>query len=211
MRTRRALAVLGGAAAALAVTAPAMAAPQASTVTAFTVMNNHGDSGGGGNYWATDKLIRVLVIHRTGGSAGAYTFSATVSDSGSFTTTNGGLTPNQGAPFTGVHITATVPGTFSGGASYSFTASTLPRANLVPTQESGTATSGPRTTSLWYEQAFPSGTTFSGTGILPTWSWMYTTDCKVGHVTTHEHWTDAAPSGGQLPADGNITGMCPEA
>jgi hypothetical protein len=210
MRTSRPLAILGGAAAALAFTAPAMAAPQATTVTAITVMDDHGDSGGGGNYWATDTIIRRLVIHETGGSAGAYTFTATVTDSGSFKTTKGGLTPNQGAPFTGLKIAAAVEGTMAGGASYSFTASRLPQPNLVPTQEFGTASSGPRTTTLWYEQAFPAGTTFGGTGILPGWSWTYTGPaCRTGGTTTHQQWTDDSLDSGQLPADGNITGTCP--
>ncbi|HEU5417713.1 MAG TPA: hypothetical protein VFV41_08480 [Streptosporangiaceae bacterium] len=214
MRTARALAVLAGAAAALAVTAPAMAAPQARTVTAFTVMDDHGDTGGAGNFWAIDKIIRKLVIHQTGGSAGAYTFTATVTDSGSFTTIKDALTPNQGEPFTGSQIVAAVQGTMAGGASYEFTASSLPRAGLVPTQEFGRASSGPRTTALWYEQAFPPGTTFGGTGILPTWSWTYTgpactTRVPGGVVTTHEQWVNGATDNGQLPADGNITGGCP--
>lgn len=219
----RAAMVLVPAAAVCALAVPASAsarphvtpttAPRLVTVEALTLLNNRGDSGGGGNTWATDTIIRALVIHQTGGTPGAYTFTATVSDSGSFVTIPHVLSPNQF--FAGTTIAAKVNGTMAGHASYTFTASQLPRENLVPAQESGTPSSGPRTTSSWYEQAYPAGTTFGGAGIGNDWGWNYTGPaCSIhvpgGVVTTHERWADTALNGdGQLAADGNITGVCP--
>jgi hypothetical protein len=43
----------------------------------------------------------------------------------------------------------------------------------VPAAESGTPASGPKTTSPWYEQAFPAHTVFGGAGI-GAWGWNYT-------------------------------------
>jgi hypothetical protein len=217
-RTTRTILTAGASTAVLgAMALPASAAPKPHlrSVTATTLLENRGDSGGSGQDWATDKLIRSLHVTQTGGKAGAFTFTAAVSDSGSFTTIAGAATPNQGAPFTGKVIAHVVSGTFKGGATYTFTASRLPRENLVPTQESGTPSSGPRTTSLWYEQAFPAGTTFGGPGIDNDWGWAYTgPSCNIhvpgGVVSVHEAWADTAVNGdGQLPADGNIDGLCP--
>ena len=105
-----------------------------------------------------------------------YNYTATVSDTGTFKTSSGAFTPNQGGTNAGKKIKGTVQGTMTGTANYSFTARSLPSnaRNLgVPTSENGTpAPSSPQTTSLWYEQAFPAGTSFSGTGI-GTWSWKY--------------------------------------
>jgi hypothetical protein len=202
--------------------------PPPVTVTAFTHLADRPDSGGGGN-WADDNISRVLTVRLTGGTAGDYTFTASVRDTGTFTTIPFALTPNQGFPFAGDVIKHVTHGDLQGEAQFSFTATELPAFapnGGVPYFESG-APSGDQVTSLWYEQAFPATTVFGGTGILNNWSWGY--QATVKHVTfqwewiyrhhhwhhvlvpvvhvQHQHWVDAALSdGGQLPFDGNITG-----
>lgn len=214
-----AAAVAGTAAMASASTA----APHAPlTVHARTLLASHPDSGGNGN-WANDSMTRDLTITKTGGHPGDYSYKATVQDAGTFRTDRGAYTPNQGAPYTGDKIRGQVSGRLAGAASYSFTASNLPSSGRnagVPGVVRG-AVSGDRTTSLWYEQAFPSGTGFGGTGI-GNWSWKYAgpvcksykTVIRNHHkvkvpVYTQQHWTDSLTgNAGQLKQDGNITGRC---
>jgi hypothetical protein len=159
---------------------------QANAFTATTSITNHPDSGGGGHIWANDAMTRTLTIKETGHQGSVYTYTATVSDTGTFKTTSGAYTPNQGGTNLNKKINGIVQGSMSGTAYYSFTASNLPtrRHNLgVPASESGTPT-GAQTTSLWYEQAFPAGTTFSvGSGLLNTWSWTYVAG-SAGHGCT---------------------------
>jgi hypothetical protein len=228
----------GGTLAALVMPAAASASTAAphiippGTTTAVTHLVDRPDSGGAGN-WADDGISRVLTLRLTGGTPGAWTFAASVRDTGTFATIPFAFTPNQGPPFTGSHIRQLTHGSLQGEAQYSFTATELPSLapnDGVPFFEAG-APSGDQTTSLWYEQAFPAGTVFGGPGILPSWSWSY--NAQVRHVTVtykfewvlrhhhwvrvlvpvifvqyqHQHWTDAAASdGGQLPFDGNILG-----
>jgi hypothetical protein len=190
---------------------------------ASTYLAGRPDSGGLGN-WATDSMYRQLIITETGTVTGGYAYTATVRDIGTFRTGPGAYTPDQGAPYTGDKIRGQVSGRLEGDASYSFTASALPstRQNAgVPDCEYGAAVTTAETTNGWYEQAFPAGTTFGGAGI-GNWSWTYagpvcTTHLTVGGrpqtaertVRTQERWTDSlAGGGGQLPADGNITGSC---
>jgi hypothetical protein len=173
------------------------------TFIAYTSLSDRPDSGGAGT-WALDKMTRQLSITEVSSSDGTYTFTATVSDSaGSFTAIDGAPTPNQGAPNTGKLISGTPSGSFTGSASYSFTASALPAAahNLgVPASESGAAGDFAESTSGWYEQAFPAGTTFGGAGI-GDWGWTYHTS-----AFPSQSWADtSANAGGQLPADGNIS------
>lgn len=183
-------------------------------VTASTHLTGRPDSGGNGN-WATDAMTRTLAITSLGG--GSYT--ATVTDSGgTFTTIMGAYVPNQGANPGGRFASRRHSGTFTGTASFSFTASKAPSASLVPASESGAPAAGSdQTTSLWYEQAFPAGTVFGGTGILGSWSWSYTAvdacDSPVrGFFTVSQRWTDAAVNGGgQLPGDGQVQDLAPSA
>lgn len=178
---------------------------------AVTVLSNRADSGGNGN-WATDgPVFRTLTVTDHGRDAvpaKGDDFTATVSDRGLFITIPNAFTPNQGGANAGHRITGQVIGTFTGGATYTFTATKAPNGALVPFTESGTPVSGPRTTGLWFEQAFPAGTVFTG-GIDNTWSWTYTGNvrCFLRQVT--QRWTDAAAnSGGQSASAGNITGRC---
>jgi hypothetical protein len=194
------------------------------TVKAATWLEGRPDSGGNGN-WATDRMYRELTITGTGPAAGGgYGYTATVEDVGGFRTDQGAYTPNQGGTYSGDKIRGQVSGWFSGKASYSFTASTLPSTAKnagVPGSEDGAPATAEQTTSDWYEQAFPAGTTFGGAGI-GNWSWTYAgpvcrtykTVYRHHHwvkiaVYSQQHWTDSlAGGGGQLSADGNITGVC---
>lgn len=182
------------------------------TFTARTQLTGRPDSGGGGT-WAYDSAYRTLSITETGydPETGDYTYTATVTDSAaSFQAIAGALTPNQGVPYTGDTITGSPSGSFSGSASYSFTADSLPAnsGNLgVPLAESGAPQDQAETTSYWYEQAFPSGTVFGGSGI-GDWGWWYTARIQTGPFTfVTQTWADTSSNGdGQLPADGNISG-----
>jgi hypothetical protein len=173
------------------------------TFIAYTTLSDRPDSGGAGT-WALDRMTRQLSITEVSGGDGIYTFTATVSDSaGSFVAIDGAPTPNQGAPHTGDLISGTPTGSFTGSASYIFTASSLPTAvhNLgLPASEPGPAGDFAETTSGWYEQAFPDGTVFGGAGI-GDWGWTYHTS-----AFPSQSWADtSANAGGQLPADGNIS------
>jgi hypothetical protein len=172
---------------------------------ASTQISNRPDSGGNGN-WANDAMMRTLTI--VPGTDNNYT--ATVKDTGgTFNTVIGDFVPNQSAN-TGLKFSQSLAGTFSGGASYSFTANETPNMSLVPTSATG---SGPTDTSDWYKLAFPAGTTFGGIGILNNWGWSYSTTetCLVPFVMFQQEtqtWTDfASNNGGQgpgTPAAGQI-------
>lgn len=199
--TRWAATAVAGAALAFTPLALAGSASAAPAVTASTHVINNLDSGGNGN-WSSDNFVRTLTV-TPGATANSYT--ATVRDSGHWSGIVGGFTPNQSGANAGTKITHSVSGTFSGGASYSFTASTAPSAANVAAalDDNFTAQTGKNTTSLWYEQAFSAATTFGGTGILNTWSWTY----KEASPACHQQWVDSAVNGdGQGATDGNITG-----
>jgi hypothetical protein len=191
----------------------ASAAPAPPSVTATTHLTNRADSGGNGD-WATDTMTRKLVITQTGRTGNVRDFTATVTDTGSFITTYRAYTPNQGGADLGRRIDAWLTGSLAGKAAYAFTATAAPAAGLVPAAESGTPASGPKTTSLWYEQAFPAGTIFGGAGI-GTWGWNYTAASVGilfggGFTLCTEHWSDASVNnGGQTANSGDITGSCP--
>lgn len=151
---------------------------------AVTQLSNRLDSGDNGN-WATDTIQRDLTIHHVGGDV----YTATVTDQGSFKTTVGANTPGPAAP---VALTTSVKvgssATIAGTATYEFTASQAPDFSLVPTSESGTpAPNTPQTTSLWFEQAFPAGTTF--TGGMTDWGWTYRLKCPLQTAT--QTWVDS--------------------
>lgn len=199
----------------------ASAAPHPHAVHASTLLTSRPDSGGNGD-WALDRMDRTLTITQTG----PHSFTATVRDTGSFTTIRSAFTPNQGGTDAGKHIRGRVSGQVNGAASYSFTASTEPDARLVPSHENGDPSTDPQGTSDWFEQAFPAATTFGGTGI-GTWGWKYAGKVTVtkyrtvtvyhrGHkvhvivpyrATQTQRWDDASTNdGGQTAAAGNITG-----
>jgi hypothetical protein len=177
---------------------PAPHRPVPHKVVASTHISGRPDSGGNGN-WATDAMTRTLTIRHLKGQ----NYVATLADSrGTFVTGRGDFVPNQAAD-PGVKFTQRIAGTFSGAASFSFTASRAPRAFLVPRRATG---SGPTDTSDWYKLAFPSGTVFGGTGILNNWGWSYTTNqgCRTfgrhGSSVQRQTWKDfASNNAGQGP------------
>jgi hypothetical protein len=211
----------------LATAGAASAAPAAHQPAwhASTKVTDRPDGGNGGD-WADDSMTRTLVITRTGGSAGAYTYTAKLTDTGSFTTIKGTLTPNQGAPYTGDVIKSKVTGTMTGYDTFTFTASSLPSGGPnagVPAKENDHGNAPADSTSTWYELAFPSTTTFSSATESP-WSWTYKVAvtgpvtlkvCVSAHLcwsttvnrTVHEQWIDAWDNNyGDNATDGNITG-----
>lgn len=213
------------AAAALAVTAGAASAAPPPPVHATTTIKNRPDGGNGGT-WAYDNTTRTITITQTGGTPGAYTFTAELTDKGTFTTVKGAETPNQGGSYAGDTIKSKVTGRLRGYADFSFTASTLPSSGAnagVPARENDHGTAAANSTSTWYELAFPAGTTFGGAGI-GDWSWTYKATVKTVtsrqvcltrgwcwsipavHVS-HQQWIDSSSNGdGNEPGDGNITG-----
>ena len=186
------------AAASAATVTPAVTAAAVAHQTSWTAISHLADrtEDGGNGTWAKDDIYRVMTINLTGQSGGVYSYTATVYDAGSFTAIPGAHTPNQGGSYADTVITGHDKGWVGGTARYSFTATSLPTAGPnagVPAHVSGDQGS----TSTWYELAFPTGTTFAGTGI-GTWGWTY----RDGHG---QQWTDTSANGdGQLPGDGNI-------
>ena len=196
-----ALAIAGSALAVSAAPASASAARhvhRTSGVVASTHITGRPDSGGNGD-WATDAMTRTISIRHTTGTS----YVATLTDSrGTFVTGQGDFVPNQTAN-PGVKFTQRIGGTFSGTASFSFTATNAPNASLVPRRATGSA---PTDTSDWYKLAFPAGTVFGGTGILNNWGWSYSTNQGCLTVSHHrltvkrQSWNDfASNNGGQGP------------
>ena len=217
-------------------TPPTTAPAPLVTAHALTHLADRPDGGNGTpSTWADDTFSRVLTITQTGGTAGAYTFTAKLADEGTFTTIKGAPTPNQGPGYAGDVIKSKVTGPMEGYADFTFTASKLPSTSPnagVPVSEDdhGVAPAGAHSTSSWYELAFPAGTTFPSGGI-GDWSWTYnatveTVTYKVVYIevrahrhyflvrellpvvhVTHQKWIDALSNGyGDLAGDGNITG-----
>lgn len=174
--------------------------PSVSSVSAVTHVLNRPDSGNGGT-WAYDSFARTLTVTRDpshdGGGKLAYT--ATVTDKGTFSAVQGSGTPNQADA--GEKVAHAVKGTFSGGISYTVTASPgdhLTAVAAVTENDHFAAPSGEDTTASWPEKAFasPAGVTVTEDS---GWSWTYSTGC--------ESWTDSSANGdGNLAGDGNITG-----
>jgi hypothetical protein len=167
------------------------------------------DSGGGGDNWALDTIMRTSsVVWEGNDSSGAHVYAGAVSDTGTFVTVPGNLTPNQGGSDKGITLGDSTIGTMSGITAYNFTASQLAGNNAPPAAAQGVEPIG---TSLWYELFFPAAgttsttTTFGGTGELSSgpldWSWSYniaSDNCKKA-----EHWVDAQSNGGGQGA--NVT------
>lgn len=227
-------ALLGSAGAASAAPHPAPV-----SVRAVTYLSDRPDGGNGSPdpYWADDSFGRVLAITETGttgtGPGTVYDFTATLRDTGVFTTIRGAQTPNQGPGYTGDVVGRRVTGVMDGYADFSFTASSLPSSlpNLgVALYENDHGAVPADSTSTWFELAFPAGTVFGGAGI-GAWSWEYgatvrTVTYRVVWVRVREHhhwvwvkeyvpvvhvvhqeWIDASSNGsGDLAGDGNISG-----
>ena len=208
LRTRTAAAILTIASAALLAGAGAASAsvhsvpqPQVRAVT-FVTDRPDGGNGSPDPYWADDTMTRTLVITRTGGTPGDYTYTATLTDEGEFVTIKGAQAPNQAPSYAGEVIRSRSAGIIQGYADFAFTASTLPSSSLVPKAENDHGTVPADSTSTWYELAFPAGTVFGGPGI-GNWGWTYFA------ITPHglQFWTDDWNNNyGDSAGDGQITG-----
>jgi hypothetical protein len=174
--------------------APAAATGGPVTTTGTTTVSGREDSGDHGN-WATDSFGRTLSVTRHAAapvsncgvtSGNCWFYTATISDSGSFVTDDGALSPSAG---TAVH--GTVAGQFNGGEAVEFYASTD-----TAVQPPATVSGNSPTTTDWVKQAFATGTHFSSVTTKDGWSWTYTAPA------TCEQWVDA--SAGQT---GDITGV----
>ncbi len=168
---------------------------------ANTSLTNRDDSGNHGN-WATDAFIRIVGLTRHdagpvancgGGVAACYYYTASLTDSGTFTTITGAHSPDAG-----LLIAGTVDGNFTGGSHIEFWASSsAPNSSLVPSTLSGDLPS----TTNWVKQFFPSGTSFSVPNLID-WSWTYVAP------NTCETWIDAYNNGdGTGAGAGDITGI----
>jgi Collagen triple helix repeat (20 copies) len=171
------------------------------TVTASTSVSGRDDSGNNGN-WAVDAFVRTVSVTRHsavtvadcgGGAISCYYYTASLADSGSFTTVAGAKSPNAGTAVNGI-----VSGTMTGGSAIEFYASSdAPSASTVPATVTGDSPS----TTDWVEQFFPAGTIFSAPSLL-NWSWTYQSS------GTCEQWVDAYNNGdGGQPGDGDILGV----
>lgn len=183
-----------------AASAATSSAPVTSFTSASTTLTNRPDSGDNGTDWALDHITRNLSIQLLGGHPGHWFFTAVVTDLGNFQTINDAYTPNQNFPWHNDRIAMVLDGRMSGYDYYAFTASTLPSKALVPSTENGAPVKPDQGTSLWFEQAFPAGTSFSG-GETGTWGWSYTAPgCGPAGTQT---WLDSSAA-----EAGNITGFC---
>lgn len=201
--------------------AAASAAPAAApggTHTATTTLTNRPDGGHGGP-WAYDDVTRTLTLKLTGitgsGSNETWHYDATVRDTGAFTVIKGALTPNQSGAYAGEKIRSDIPEmltSLTGRAEYSFTASrpasNAPNAGVVRRESGAPAAGSPQTTSLWFEQAFPAGTTFGGPGIgAYLWTYGAVVFSPQFPYFSDQRWVETSANGdGNLPGDGNISG-----
>jgi hypothetical protein len=204
LRSKRVLAGAGAAvlAAGIAAGAGASAADAGTgttTVTATTVLHAYADSGYAKD-WANESITRVATITLGLPVAAAncgvtattcYSFTATISDTGTAYAITGATSPGAQA----VPITGTPSAVISGGTDVTFDASSdAPNAALVPTAINGSNIS----TADWV-QLFFTGSTTGSPAVLSNWSWTYTDS------TTCEYWVYAY---NVIQADsGDITGV----
>jgi hypothetical protein len=191
--------------------------PQPVTATATSHISDHPDGGHGtvNPTWAEDTFARTVTVKLVGstaasncgaGAAHCYSYTATLSDNGTFAANVGNDAPNQGGTYlNSKEVRPQARGTMIGGAPVTFYASSNhPDASLVVRNldNHGVAGSGKYTTSLWVEQFFPNGTDFGAVN-LPTYKWTYSTT----NLPHRQTWVDSSSNGdGDLQGDGNITG-----
>lgn len=175
---------------------------------ATTTLTNRPDGGGAGNVWALDgpnsrsnptgKLTRTFVISQVSHVGSTWTWNGVICDGGTGQAIPGQLAPNQGAGHAGQTIGSAVNFTVNGTATYQFSTDEPlnTSSNLgVLTSEDGAPVTPQETTSLWFEQAFPASTAFTGAGIV-AYSWTY--------QGAGQQWTDNNTTDGQAPGDGQI-------
>lgn len=223
-----ALTLISGIAAAAAIPASARTLPfgpgQASviTATATTHVTNDPDNGHGSpSTWAMDTITRTVTITKgtqvsgtacgLAASAGCWSFTAALSDSGTFVTIPGAGTPNQScAGCAGELIRSpAVSGTIAGNYQVTFDASyPVADASLVGKNhdDHGGPVFAPYTSTTWGQQFFPAGTSF-GPFVGGAYTWTYQVLSGGFPFFTVERWVDSSSNGdGNTPGAGNISG-----
>lgn len=192
------------------------------TATATTHVTNDPDNGHGSpSTWAMDTITRTVTITKgtqipgtdcgLAASAGCWSFTAALSDSGTFVTIPGAGTPNQScAGCAGELIRSpAVSGTIAGNYQVTFDASyPVADASLVAKNhdDAGVPASPPYTSTTWGEQFFPAGTSF-GPFAGGAYTWTYQVLSGGFPFFTIERWTDSSSNGdGNTPGAGNVTG-----
>lgn len=190
------------------------------SASASFTLSGRDDSGAGGN-WAKDNITRLVTVTRHGAAPASdcgasatqcWFYTDVITDTGTFTTDAGALTPNQlcteptVGTCAGLHINGTVVGTLSGGGDQEFFAD-----SPSPTVPSTLSYIGnnPIGTSEWYKLFFGGGTHFGLAAATSfgtpwtTWGWNYLAPA------TCETWKDTMPDAGNgtFLADGNIAGV----
>jgi hypothetical protein len=183
----------------LASSAGAITAP--TTVTATTQISNRPDNGHGTPpRWAYDDFSRKLVVTVAADSActslpvGDTCYTATLTDTGTFSTILGAGTPSGAGGQISHQLTGSLNGT------YSLTAY-APAADLltgtVPATEDDSFTDPVVSSTAWLTQAFATPADVHVDG--GAYSWKYKTTC--------ETWTDASTNSDGTIGAGNITGL----
>lgn len=162
---------------------------------ATTSVTDRNDSGHHGD-WAKDSFTRTVSVTRQhastaakcgGGATQCWFYTASLADSGTFTTIDGANSPQDGTAIAG-----TVMGTFNGGSRIEFYAnSDSPNPSIVPATVTGNALA----TSDWVKEFFAADTVFSSVNLL-NWAWTYTAP------NTCEQWINAVAGD-----SGDITGV----
>ena len=192
--------------------------------TAVTHLKNDPDNGNGTpSLWALDSMYRTVTVTRGAAapltdcgvtSGSCWSYSALLTDRGTFRTIPGAGTPNQACAGCGGEKIRrpSATGCLAGTYHITFFASSgSPRASLVPRahDDRGVPASAPFTSSSWPKQFFAAGTSFGGTFSGP-YKWTYATVVVKGFLRfDFQRWVDlSSPSNndGNAPGDGNITG-----
>lgn len=165
------------------------------SVTAASSLSDRPDSGAHGT-WAKDALTRTVAITRQhaakasecgGGATKCWYYTGSIVDNGSFTTVDGGKSPEAGADIAG-----TVSGTVAGASQIEFYASS----NAPdPSKVDATVTGAAHPTGEWVKMFFPAGTVVTESDLLD-WAWTYTAPA------TCEKWVNAKAGN-----TGDITGV----
>jgi hypothetical protein len=196
--------------------------PAAVTATATTRIADDPDSGHGTPaVWATDTITRTVTVTKgtqvsgtacgLAASAGCWSFTAALSDSGTFVTIPGAGTPNQAcAGCAGELIRSpAVSGVIAGNYQVTFDASyPVADASLVGKNhdDHNLPASPPFTSTTWGEQFFPAGTSF-GSVAGHAYTWTYQVMTGGFPFFTTQRWTDSSSNNdGNSPLAGNITG-----
>jgi hypothetical protein len=222
------LTMISGIAAALAIPASARTLPFGPgqsgviTATATTRITNDPDSGHGSPpVWATDTITRTVTVTKgtqvpgtacgLPATAGCWSFTADLSDSGTFITIPGHGTPNQACAGCAGELIASpaVSGVIQGTYQVTFDASyPVADASLVAKNhdDGGVPAVPPYTSKTWGEQFFPAGTSF-GNVAGGAYTWTYQVVKGGFPFFTIQRWVDSSDNNdGNSPGAGNVTG-----